>query len=361
MDLVWLGLLIWTVVNIDQADATIPFIPLPFGGPSGECTSPPGGMTCCPEMTSNHHAVSATEIVIAQSLTVPDCIDRCKQEPNAVAISSHMSASNVDTGVCICEIGAQGQAYTSNWQTCYFYNDGEETGGGGPICFSSSSTVTLANSDQIPINQLQPGDHLMAVNENGDVTSAPFLGWLHRDDNLTTTFLDITTESGRKVSLSPSHLITVTDDTSKTPSMKFANTVRVGDYLWSGESGLTRVKSVTSQRMTGVYAPLTSTGTLLVDDILASTYAHLASQKVAHLAFLPYRMFPKALQIQDELGLTPYILPLYNILTKIANPVIEVATNLSQPTVYNNPIYTASGFMAGLISVAFVSNKIKAF
>merc|ERR1711994_1098144 len=94
----------------------------------------------------------------------------------------------------------------------------------------------------------------------------------------------------------------VTEGYKKVPSMKFANTVSVGDYLWSGGSGLVKVKSVTSEVLTGVYAPLTSTGTLLVDDLLSSSYANLISHQVAHVAFLPYRIFPWILQVQNEVG-----------------------------------------------------------
>ena len=164
--------------------------------------------------------------------------------------------------------------------------------------------MTLANNDKIPLSQLKLGDYVKTSDLNGESLSSPFLGWLHHDDNVTTTFLNITTETDNMISISPQHLLMVADNDNvdKSPSMKFASTVRVGNYLWSGESGLVRVKSVTSQVMKGAYAPLTSTGTLLVDDLLASSYAHLSNHEVAHFAFLPYRIFPQALQIQEEVG-----------------------------------------------------------
>ena len=176
------------------------------------------------------------------------------------------------------------------------------------LCFSSLSQVSLTNDDKIPIDQLKPGHNIKSVNSNGEVISSPFLGWLHHDDNVTTTFLNITTETDNMISISPLHLLMVADNDNvdKSPSMKFASTVRVGNYLWSGESGLVRVKSITSHVLKGAYAPLTSTGTLLIDDLLASSYAHLSNHEVAHFAFLPYRMFPQALQIQEEVGTCLY-------------------------------------------------------
>jgi len=228
---------------------------------------------------------------------------------------------------------------TVNTRTTFSFENG---------CFSSSSVVSLDTGDTVPVSQLKSGDRLKSATSDGDVVFSPFLGWLHRDDNLTATFLHIATETGNKISLTPQHLLLVaSSSTDKAPGMRFASTVRVGDYLWSGgRSGLVRVKSVTSQLMTGVYAPLTSTGTLLVDDLLASSYAHLVNHKVAHWAFLPYRLFPQALQIQDQFGLTPYLLPLYTVLTSAANPVIEMAIAASQSTDYLS--FSAAGVIAAL-------------
>ena len=146
------------------------------------------------------------------------------------------------------------------------------------------------------MNQLKLGDHLKSVNSKGDVVFPPFLGWLHRDENVTTTFIDITTKTGKSLSLTPHHLLMVTENVDKAPAMTFAHHVREGHYLWSAESGPTKVKSVASKSHVGIFAPLTSTGTFLVDDLLVSCYAHLSSHAVAHLAFLPFRTFPHILK-----------------------------------------------------------------
>jgi len=224
-------------------------------------------------------------------------------------------------------------------------------------CFSSSSHVTLSNNAKISVSQLKAGDYIDSVNYNGEVVSSPFLGWLHHDENVTTTFLDIATTTGNKVSLSPRHLLMVTDNVVKEPSMKFANTVGVGDYLVSGGSGLVQVKSVTSQVMTGVYAPLTSTGTVLVDDLLASCYANIASHRVAHLAALPFRTFPQILQIKGDMRRALEFVG--NIFLQFADPLTAFAMIHSQPTDKGNTSYMTTVSIAGLMPLALLAKKIK--
>ena len=82
--------------------------------------------------------------------------------------------------------------------------------------------------------------------------------------------------------------------------MQPAASVGVGHYLLSA-TGPTRVRSVLYQELVGVFAPLTSSGTLLVDGLLASCYADVGSHRMAHVAALPVRTFPRLLEV--EVGL----------------------------------------------------------
>jgi len=225
------------------------------------------------------------------------------------------------------------------------------------ICFSSLSLVTLANNAAIPVSQLKPGDYINSVNSKGDVTSTPFLGWLHHDEKVTTTFLNIATETGNRISISPRHLLMVTDNVDEEPSMKMANTVSPGDYLLSGVAGLVQVKSVTSQVLTGVYAPLTSTGTLLVDDLLASCYAHIGSHRLAHLAASPFRIFPQILQVEG--GMRRYLEIVGDIFLKFVDPLTSFASGGAEQTDYYNTSCVTTCLVAGLMPLAFLTLKMR--
>ena len=99
------------------------------------------------------------------------------------------------------------------------------------MCFSSSSLVTVEDkNDRIPVNQLKIGDSVRTMNEKGDVIFSPFLGWLHREDNVTTVFLNITTDNGASITISPRHLLMVTDtvDKARRPDPRAAAVVDIG-------------------------------------------------------------------------------------------------------------------------------------
>ena len=77
----------------------------------------------------------------------------------------------------------------------------------------------------------------------------------------------------------------------------FANEIEEGDKLvsWKG-SKTTEVEVVAVEHIgeTGVWAPLTTEGTLLVDGLLASCYAYF-SQTLSDLVLVPFKMFPRML------------------------------------------------------------------
>ena len=98
-----------------------------------------------------------------------------------------------------------------------------------------------------------------------------FLGWLDRQESSTAEMLQlITTDNTPAVTLSASHVVFASNTT------KYAGDLVPGDTLlhWDGvqmkEMEITEIKT---RQVSGFWAPLTRSGTLLVDGFLMSCYA----------------------------------------------------------------------------------------
>merc|ERR1712107_270854 len=136
----------------------------------------------------------------------------------------------------------------------------------------------------ITIEELRLGDKVQTIH-NQNILMTNFLGWLHKDANHTERFLKLKTESVQ-ITLSKKHVIFYKKKGMEGDNMAttFADRVEEGDLLEvisDGKVQWERVVDIDSELRKGAYAPLTSEGTILVDNILASCYADFVYQSVA--------------------------------------------------------------------------------
>ena len=129
------------------------------------------------------------------------------------------------------------------------------------LCFSSQSKVLVQNVGEVPIHNLQVGTKVLTA--NGYQT---FYGYVHENHHAVTEFLQIHTQQqqGKPLEVSKQHLVFLNDNTKPVP----AHLIRPGDVLQnplSTEGNV--VQKVTTAKRKGIYAPLTTDGTIVVDVI----------------------------------------------------------------------------------------------
>jgi hypothetical protein len=161
-------------------------------------------------------------------------------------------------------------------------------------CFWGGSTVELEKGEKIPMSMLNVGDSVASLGSDGRIRYEKFHGWLDIDSDRFTTFVRLHVGYATAITLTKDHLIflvdyeTGTDISGQTPV--FADQVQPGDRVWLNENGLAvavEITSITYHELRGIYAPFTDSGTILVNDVLASNYAKVSSPHyLVHDVFL---------------------------------------------------------------------------
>lgn len=161
------------------------------------------------------------------------------------------------------------------------------------VCFPSSATVRLADGTHMPMHMLAAG-HAVHASESG-ATSPVFLFTHKVADHKLRTFVKVTTASGHSITLTPSHYLYANS------RLTTAAAVKIGDKLRT-VAGPSAVTDVTTTRTTGLYAPHTVHGDLVVDGIVASGYSSALHPTLAHALLAPVRAFVKATATVEPLG-----------------------------------------------------------
>ncbi|KAK1173998.1 sonic hedgehog protein A [Acipenser oxyrinchus oxyrinchus] len=167
-------------------------------------------------------------------------------------------------------------------------------------CFPGSASVILRDGRNKMVKDLNPGDKVLAADEQGNLVFSDFMMFIDKDPESRRVFYVIETEEPHKqIALTAAHLLFVADSntTAGFHSFKaaFASKVKPGQRVFITEGVGNQVKPVAVKRIyleeyEGSFAPVTAQGTIVVDQVLASCYAVIEEHKWAHWAFAPVRL-----------------------------------------------------------------------
>jgi len=179
-------------------------------------------------------------------------------------------------------------------------------------CFPGHATVQVRGRGRMPIADLQVGDHVLAHKPSGELLYERVVAFLHvipADSTKQHSFITVRHACG-DFRASSNHIVFVSKDGSLKD--KLVSDLEVGDVLLSrgtgaGSKAHNKLEEcpVFSFQLThgqhGMYAPLTESGTILVDDVVASTYATTQDFQLSH-SFMHAIFFP--VRVYHALGLS---------------------------------------------------------
>lgn len=173
-------------------------------------------------------------------------------------------------------------------------------------CFPGNAKVKTKSGEKL-LSSLQIGDEVKVIDpRTGELRFSEVILFLDKNPDHIKNFMKIDTSSGKTLQVTPSHLIvaikksdvlrteeSASGNTDHLQTM-FASQIEIGDtvLIIDGDRKLIdEVVNVTNTRQSGVYAPLTTEGTIVVNDVVTSCYAVIKSHYLAHLVYGPLRLY----------------------------------------------------------------------
>jgi Hint module len=131
-----------------------------------------------------------------------------------------------------------------------------------PTCFPGQSEVFVEDKGLVAMKDLMLGDRVMVAAN----TYEPIYSFGHYDTDITATYLQLRTASA-KLEISHDHMVFIAN-AGAFP----ASAVKVGDKLVLASGTVEAVEGIKSTIRKGAFAPLTPSGTIVVNGVKASTF-----------------------------------------------------------------------------------------
>eukprot|EP00929_Paragymnodinium_shiwhaense_P111242 TRINITY_DN789_c1_g1_i3.p1 TRINITY_DN789_c1_g1~~TRINITY_DN789_c1_g1_i3.p1 ORF type:complete len:414 (-),score=76.64 TRINITY_DN789_c1_g1_i3:204-1445(-) len=159
-----------------------------------------------------------------------------------------------------------------------------------PACFAAEAAV-LSEAGQMPLATVRSGEMLLAASGSHGFFADKVLGFLH-DLREPAEMLTIEHSSG-ELRVSANHKLLLEGSMGKAVEEKQAQDVIAGDALFVGAESSMVLAVRHDATSSGLRSPVTASGYVTVDGVVASSYATVAGLQVPHAslhaAFFPLR------------------------------------------------------------------------
>lgn len=164
------------------------------------------------------------------------------------------------------------------------------------ICFSGNVEVMVEGAGATRVGDLKIGDAVLT----GDGSYSEVYSFAHFAPNELAKYLQIKAQTMDKpLEISEPHMIFKYDEESKKKTLVAAKDIKVGDALVTGQHAPVVVKSIRSVTRNGAYNPLTKSGDVVVNGVVASNYIILSPSFAKHVS-------PHLQHLFEHAAMTPY-------------------------------------------------------
>jgi len=141
----------------------------------------------------------------------------------------------------------------------------------GSVCFPAHATVQTQDGQTVSMKELQIGDK---VRSGASSFSEVYL-FSHKMRTVQANFVEVTTEAGPQLQLSPKHFIHVSQRCDDTSEQMHAEDLQPGMCVFIANDALqlSPIVSVKLVRSEGLYNPFTMDGNIIVDGVLVSSHS----------------------------------------------------------------------------------------
>jgi hypothetical protein len=175
-------------------------------------------------------------------------------------------------------------------------------GGKKKGCFHGADKVETKEYGTISMSELaeKRDANVLTRNDDGQLEYSPVRYWLHAQPEISMKFQILRTQSGHRLALTGDHLIYETDCRGNGGAAIYASKVRVGRciYVKNEQGGVqeSQVIEKSQEKLNGIYAPITTTGSIVVNDVLASCYNNYENEPLQKLVYGLMIQFQDALK-----------------------------------------------------------------
>lgn len=155
--------------------------------------------------------------------------------------------------------------------------------------------MKLENGADLQARNLKIGDRVQVMTQDGAIGYSEVIVFADYEPDIpkASHILIETEKPEKKITLTPSHLIFTSNSSGTQLTAKQALRVSSGDFVLVSLDGKlvpSQVTRVSVVKLTGLVAPVTMEGNIIVDGVVSSCYAMINDHEIAHLAFGPLRL-----------------------------------------------------------------------